>query len=506
MRVVRGRQRKFQVLGILVFVILLIVIVYRSVGTWYENRGHGNATIVSTTFTESSKILENPNRGFYHMYGFHINDEETEFEENIGELYKQDNGTSLTLIQINLQYYRDRAISEKGLENLEKLFAEWSKLDKQLVIRFLYDWHGENIEQEPENLDTILIHMEQVGPILRKYKDRIFTLQGLFTGNWGEMNGTRYTSAEDMQILAQQLETVTDPSTYLAVRMPMQWRMITGIGDTTQLTPEEGGFPYRMGLYNDGMLGSWSDYGTYGNHTKEEQGYFTYWNREQELAFQEELCKLVPIGGEVIVDNTYNDFENALQDMRLMHVTYLNGDYDSKVLEKWATTTVSQEGCFYGMDGLSYIERHLGYRLLIRDTAVDYRYMEDELHVAVELQNIGFAPLYKEADVKLILESEESGERQVYVSEADISTLTGGNLWEKSLVCKQEIPLGGKTAGKYKVYLCIRDEATEKQILLGNEQETTAKGYLLGTVMLEEAGSPIEEGLRRLKELYGSRN
>ncbi len=506
MKAGRILRRIFHVAGVLLCIILLVVILCKSLELWYEKRGHGNVTAISNVFTESARKLDNPNRGFYHMHGFLITDKETTFTQDVVNRYSQDEGTGLSLVQINLQYYRDGVISERGLENMERLFSELANTDKQFIIRFLYDWHGENREQEPEDLDIILTHMEQVGPILRKYKDKIFTLQGLFAGNWGEMNGTRYTSAEDMQILAKQLETVTDASTYLAVRMPMQWRRITQIGDAAQITAEEDGIPYRLGLYNDGMLGNWSDCGTYGNRTKEEDGCFTYWNREQELAFQEELCKLVPNGGEVIVDNSYNDFENALRDMRRMHVTYLNGDYDSKVLEKWAATTVSREGCFYGMDGLSYIERHLGYRLVIRDAALDYRYMEDVLHATVELQNVGFAPIYKDVAVKLVLESKGNEETQVFVAETDIGTLTGGNLWEETVVIKQEIPLGGRPAGECKVYLCIEDCATGKQILLGNEQDATIKGYLLGTVMLEEAGSLMEEGKRRLKELYGSGN
>ena len=64
-------------------------------------------------------------------------------------------------------------------------------------------------------------------------------------------------------------------------------------------------------------------------------------------------------GGEVIVDNPYNDWETAMHDLAIMHISYLNEDYDRGVLEKWAAATVEEEGCYQGMDGLSYAERHL---------------------------------------------------------------------------------------------------------------------------------------------------
>lgn len=51
----------------------------------------------------------------------------------------------------------------------------------------------------------ILMHMEQLSYILREYSEKIFSLQGLFIGNWGEMNGTRYSTDEDLQKLAKSL-------------------------------------------------------------------------------------------------------------------------------------------------------------------------------------------------------------------------------------------------------------------------------------------------------------
>lgn len=480
---------------ILVFLVLLFMGTMAKLS--YDKllaRGHGNVITENDSFTESAKKLYNPNRGFYYMHGFRINDEETDFRQNIADRFCRDEETKLTLIEFNLQYYQDRPISEKGLENLEALFQELEKLDKQLIVRFVYDWNGENQQYEPESLDIILEHMRQVGPVLCKYKDTIFTLQGLFIGNWGEMNGTKYANMEDVQKLARQLAEVTDKSTFLSVRMPMFWRMATELPDAVSVERDDGTLASRLGLYNDGMLGSWSDYGTYGDHTKEEHGYFTYWNREEELAFQEELCKIVPSGGEVITDNSYNDFENALQDLKRMHVTYLNRDYDRNVLNKWENTTVTEDGVFQGMDGLSYVERHLGYRLLIKDTALDYQYEQDVLSVAIAMQNVGFAPLYNEKKVQVILHSEETGETHIYPVEQDIRDLTGGVDSEEILTLEVDIPLAGETEKNYTVYFEIQDTASGERILLANEQEPFEYGYKIGAITIE----PIEVWKRRM--------
>ena len=58
--------------------------------------------------------------------------------------------------------------------------------------------------------------------------------EGLFIGNWGEMNGTKYENDEDLVRLTKQLYSVTDSSTYLAVRTPDQWRRIMGIRDFSE--------------------------------------------------------------------------------------------------------------------------------------------------------------------------------------------------------------------------------------------------------------------------------
>ena len=59
------------------------------------------------------------------------------------------------------------------------------------------------------------------------------------------------------------------------------------------------------------------------------------------------------------------------------------------------------------MDGLTYIKRHLGYRLLITDTALGYEFPDPYFSVDILLRNVGFAPIYKKHEIKLYLYSQE---------------------------------------------------------------------------------------------------
>lgn len=432
------------------------------------------------SFTESAKELKNPNRGFYHLHGFVISDEEAGYAGLIAGRFRKETDATLTLIEINLKEYRDRPISARGLANLESLFQALSKTGKQLIVRFLYDWDGRAGETEPDSLGQILSHMRQLEPLLKKYSGSIFTLQGIFVGDCGEMHDSEFLSEEEVLALTRQLERATDENTYLALRTPAYWRRTAKVSDPAKLSRKDKILALRLGLYNDGMLGGSSDCGTYGDGTAEKDGPGASWNREEELAFQNVLCRLVPNGGEVTIDNVYNDLEPTLKDLAAMHVTYLNREHDEKVLKKWAASKVSEKGCFEGMDGLTYVERHLGYRLVIREARLSYNEAAGALTVAADLQNVGFAPVYKEAEAKAVLWNSASGEKLEYTFSQDVRRLAGGTDSGQRLTLWLNVPLEELEEGSWSVFLDLRDKASGQRIFFGNEQSPGRYGYRLG--------------------------
>ncbi len=231
------------------------------------------------------------------------------------------------------------------------------------------------------------------------------------------------------------------------------------------------------------MLGNESDYGTY--RVYEVQGK-TVTEREQELAFQEELCRYVPNGGEVIDNNFYNDFDNAVKDLATMHVTYLNEKHDQEVLKKWKEAKVTEDGCFKGMDGYSYIERHLGYRLLIRKPEFYHNTFMDHIEVKVAMGNVGFAPLYSNPKAELILYDRDLGGYLTYEMSGDLRKLSGGNESGKTLILRADIPVDELLHVKYDVYFTLTDPVTGAKIVLANEQDAGEYGYEIGTIELSK--------------------
>lgn len=463
--------------GVLLIILLFLIVGESFCGICFFR---WNLQITTQPYEESSKAVTNPNRGFYTIYSFYIEDEMNDCQKQLQQQMAQDK-KSIALIELNIRNYMDRPLTEQALQNVDQIFREMSKSGKTWIVRFLYDWDGKNEEKEPDHISVITNHMTQLEKILRQNKNSIFTLQGIFVGNWGEMNGTKYTEKRSLNVLMDKLANVTDPSTFLSVRTPAQWRQITGKdnGDNNRERMEG-----RLGLFNDGMLASKSDYGTYGNLTKAD-GIDVSWTREEELHFQDKLCQNVPNGGEVIVDNYYNDIDNAIKDLKTMHVTYINEAYDKKVFDKWASSTVHTNDCFDGMDGLSYIERHLGYRLVLSDPKMTYNVWKDTLHVELSLKNVGFAPVYKACDGIWTVKNEDGEVICRKKMTEKVTKLTGGNQNAKVLSVTKDIPLKRKKGKKFYVYFSIKDRATGKMIVFGNEQEETKDGYLIGTLASE---------------------
>lgn len=464
-----------------IFLYTLVTLLF-SVFALFFNNIKIKVEIKSFQFTESARDLKNPNRGFYHLYTFLITDDQINYEELIKKLYKDDIDTELILVKICLQNYRKDIISEKGLKNIKKIFSTLEHLNKQLIVRFVYDDEGKIEYYEPETIDIILQHMKQLNPIISEYCKHIFIIQGLFTGNWGEMNGTRYNKAEDMECLANQLASITDEFTYLAVRTPGQWRSIIQSNNPVKVILEGNQLAARLSLFNDGLLGNRSDYGTYKIEDNDDNDSLGRWKREEELDFQERLCCYVPNGGEVINDNPYNDFTDAVKGLAKRHVTYLNKDYDQAVLKKWEREFVTEKSCFYGMDGYTYIDRHLGYRLLIEDTNLEYSKNQNCIFVEVCLKNVGFAPLYKKAKISMFLYNKEKSELFSKEMSCAVRELSGGGKSGLLRTAYAQISVNELSKSEYDIYFCVEDLDTKKHILLANEQDEEVYGYHIGTI------------------------
>lgn len=459
-----------------IFICLVVVI-----SSLFFQQFHYNLSAQTVTFTESSRILKNPNRGFYHIWGFYITDESMDWE-NVILSKGVDDGFSLELVEINLQEYRDGLISDKGIRNLKELFEGLAKQDKHYVVRFLYDWDGRNMEVEPSNIDIIVGHIKQLKPILQKHADSIFVLQSLLVGDCGEIHDTKFADTKSLRILASELAAVSTSDTYLAVRTPVQWRKITQTYGNKELK-ENSPYKNRLGLYNDGMLGNVYDCGTYGDQKRKQAGKYKAWTRAEEIDFQDNLCRAVPNGGEVVLVNEYNDIDRAICDMEKMHITYINQDHDLQVMEKWRNSTVDTDDIFDGMDGISYMQARLGYRLVLRKCQMQHAFWKDKLYIRLDISNSGFAPIYKACDASLtFVPKTEDGNRYSIQVSHHLQELAGGSETDQISTIRASVLLSKLSRADYDVYFKLIDRASGKMIYFANEQDAEADGYKIGEI------------------------
>lgn len=430
-------------------------------------------------YTPSSHQLNNPYQGWYHIYGYTLSDTELINVDDVQKIIAKDKN-QLVLLEINLRNYPNSEISPLGLSQLDSLLLAWKDAGRQMILRFLYDWNGKARETEPKDISIIKRHMEQTGEIVNKYAKNIYLLQGIYVGNCGEMNNSNYMSKENLRELATHLHSIIDPGIYLSVRTPEHYRIVSQSSQPISGKDAfSGKIAARTGLFNDGMLGSESDLGTYGEKPFEiSEDFAGKGTRSEEIAFQNELCDYVPNGGEVVLDNEYNDFANAVEDLKDMHVSYLDCGYDLHVLDKWRSDTYHGEDCFDGMDGYSYIGAHLGYRYAIRSSECSFdSFHNTKATLSVTMENSGFSVGYRPflSTVTIVRESGSICDT--------ISVDTDNRLWKSGETSTWTVPLDIRTYqdGNYQVYYRLFDPASSRNILLANESPVQKYGYYVGS-------------------------
>lgn len=437
-----------------------------------------SVTYESSALSDSSAVLDNPYCGFYQIRGYTLSDTNTQSAVDWAKQQCKNNPYQLLLLEINLKNYSTSSLSGSALQQVDEILSTCKAEKKQVLLRFLYDWNGKARTTEPNSLSQIEEHMTQLSSTINTHKDCIYIIQGLFIGNYGEMNNSRFTDPSSVRELAEHLASVTDPNIYLSVRTPAQLRSI--LQSKNALSDHEaytGTLTSRLGLFNDGLLGSANDLGTYSDTPLTDSlDYEEKGTRQEELQFQELLCQYVPNGGEVTVDNPYNDIEQAVSDFSTMHISYLNADYDPEVLQKWKTTT------YQNQNGYQYMQLHLGYRYLLQQSTLQFHSLaSDYAKLYLSIGNDGFSPAYRKFDTNITVTNRESDKSFTLETDIDNRRIAGS---DTSVFC---IDLDIRTweSGTYDLSLNMTDPVTNLPIYFAHEGFETTSSIPVGTLTIE---------------------
>lgn len=436
---------------------------------------------------ETSTVISNPFCGFYQLAGYTPTDKKSSTDAiKWWKKHLSKSSESLILLEINLKDYSKKNLSGQALQQINTLLDQCTSSKKQLILRFLYDWDGKAKSTEPANFDQIRSHIAQLSIPVNIHKDCIYIIQGLFIGNYGEMHHSKYHTTHLLQILASDMNKNFDPSIYLAVRTPAQMRRILQSntpGQTGSADESIQALTSRLGLFNDGMLGSVTDLGTYGTSPlTEKSSYGQSGTRAQELYYQKKLGELVPIGGEVIFHKKLSNLMSAINAFSTMHVSYLNEAHDIKVIKQWQRSTYTGKGVFAGTNGYHYMQSHLGYRYTLKQSNLDFHsFVGNEAYLYLTIGNSGFSPAYRSFDTYLLVTDQKTKKAiRTLKTEIDNCSISAQ---DKSTF---RITLNVRTLkkGAYNLSLKMVDPYTKQSIHFANDGYENSNEVPIGTLTL----------------------
>jgi len=354
------------------------------------------------------------------------------------------------------------------------------------------------VELEPNSIETIKTHIIQLSEIVNEYKDIIYIYQGAFVGTWGEMHSSSYTvNNRDIPELINTINDYFDPSIFLAVRTPRQYRMIMNYDNITNIRLLRS----RLGLYNDGLFYNDKDYGTYGNSNINENEGIIKANRKDEINFQNGICLNVPNGGESVLNkdtmdfnntsikNTdkdiknYNNFYTCNNYSESIHLSYLNDDYSKDIYRHWANYIYNNSTnlIWNGGNGHDYIGNHLGYRYVIEDVIYEPR----NYTLNINIKNVGYSPAYKKFNIKLLLLDNNENLIKIIDVNSDNRYWKNSDLYKLSISSVFDFYSFTESNNRYNVYFRLIDPQFNSTIKLGNELYFKNEyGYKIGTLII----------------------
>lgn len=396
-------------------------------------------------YTESIDKINNPDQGFYRPIFVAVTENGVSYNKNIINA-----STQLYHLRIDISAFskavngdRDKPLSQASLDGLETLLTFLKEQDKNAVVRFAYDpYYGGKKDNEPAP-QMILTHIKQICPLLNRFETTVTAVEAGLIGPWGEMHSSAIANAEHISPIIDTFLSCTE-NTSLLVRTPKMIYDYLGItlDEIDGYRIDKNNMAYRLGLFNDGYLGSDSDLGTYRD-------------RAREIEFLSAQTAHLPYGGEVTVPNSaLHDIETCLPEMHKLDLSYLNIEWNNQVIEKWKNSVYTQscgaDAPYYGKNAFEYIDNHLGYRFVLKKSVFEYSRQPDELKIELTLDNVGFGNLNKPKHAKIIL-TDENG---AVVSEQSVKDFTGDGTYECSVALNLK-------SGNYAVYLRLYGEESQ---------------------------------------------
>lgn len=352
----------------------------------------------------------------------------------------------------------DYDLDEEFFKGIRGTLENCRKNGCTVGMRFRYDINGKD-DPEPADFEQVLHHIDQIHEdhFLDDYEDILMYIESGFVGKWGEQHGGKYTTPEyKSKLLGKMLEIVPE-SVSVTVRTADTFYNWAGIkpDELADYKAEEGTDAARVGMYNDGYMGSDTDLGTYLTP-----------NREKTVKWMNTQMKHAYFGGEfsgnIDYAKKFDNYlpENCIKEMYATHLTYINSNiwplYKDFKFESKYDIDGADNSAYYGETVFKFIRDHLGYRFLVKKSELSSEASQGgsaEIHFSIE--NTGFANVIKKQKAAVILEKDGG----TITAPVDIDS----RRWESAAITDEQLKLklpGNADAGSYKVYLKLYYDTT----------------------------------------------
>lgn len=388
------------------------------------------------SFTECDDIFPNPERGFYFTQSFKSASASLLTASKIEQNRLQNR--TICYLGFYPKKYMDGHIADDFIQMVRNNMQVLRENGAKCIMRFAYS-DSENEKPWDPTPEVVQMHIADIKPVLQEYSDVIMCLQAGFVGVWGEWYYTENfeftpSTPEDhvlrKQVADAMLEALpTDRS--IGLRTPMFKRNMyaSSYRDTLTLaTAYNGSDKARVSGFNDCFGASANDLGTFDNDASRE-----YWKRDTRYTL---------MGGETCGVSSYCECAVTLKDCEDYHWTYLNIEYNRQVHNVW-----KDGGCW------DEIERRLGYRLSFADVYHSTPAAGEDMTVALQIKNSGFAAPMNGRAVELVL-VDGNGKKTVYeLNDVDPRYWFAG----RTVNIEKTISIPADASGKCTLYLNLPD-------------------------------------------------
>ncbi len=382
-------------------------------------------------YSDATESLENPGIGFYRTQGYHFTEEGNKAIDTWG---------NISHLRMDISEFSDKAVlsidkesgdttfgeshplSEDVLEAFETTLENIRQRGKTAIVRFSYDPYFNGTKNCDPDQSVILGHLRQLGEVYTRNTDVITFIELGMYGSWGEMHSSNVGTNENIAEALQTLLECTPQEIKIGVRRPdiiAVWLGVNkgndydGFGIETetfrQAAEAKGDTIFRVGMYNDGYLGSSSDLGTIGMGASGHQ-----MTREMMVNYLETYSRHTPYGGELVANSNGNHPINTPSYLSLegfrTHTSYLNYEWHQPTILSWEDTTFKGDDPeYYGKDGFTYVENHLGFRFILRNSEIcDSITTGENIQAKLLVENVGFGNMTKRCKTTFVLKNSDA--------------------------------------------------------------------------------------------------